>query len=537
MAGPSSSSYSNAAQIPPHRTLPQAVNTASASPVSRSLELKLMHHYTNHTCKTFTFTAPHTEHIWRVVVPELAFGGASHLTEAILAVAALHLRSKHPDNQQLVQASHHYINTTLQEYSAALGRGIDASNAEALFFTSTFIAFQTTATRTFTKDEASLGGGLNGFDHAPTQGAYSVPLSLFSSFQGIKTVTAMAWPFIRNSPVVNEVINSQQALQLDFGVNGGFFDRLLVGLDEELSNMEARVKPYPSSPIQGRGNTYTSPQGINPLSIPGFGSEPMSPYNYQQLSTSPQHLPVPPQSVNSNPGASPVPGTLNVQQQQLPPHADITTTRQAYQHAVAVLNWAHKIPHRGAALAFPATVSSRFVELLNERQPRAMAILASYFALLRSLDGVWWLQGMARREVLGVVSLFNNDYFGPEANRRWMPELKWALDMALYEEKDGHNSGQTQPHVMIDEDVGTFSIPPEIWGADWASEERQFTQERTREGKDFVSQIDMLSQMASPIPSLPVQPVNTMSIDGLTQEAHQRLPEEQENGRAERPVE
>jgi hypothetical protein len=506
-----------------------------------------MHHYTNHTCKTFTFTAPHTEHIWRVVVPELAFGGASHLTEAILAVAALHLRSKDPDNQELVQASHYYINTTLQEYSAALGRGINASSAEALFFTSTFIAFQTTAMRTFTKDEANLGGSLNGFDHAPTQGAYSVPLSLFSSFQGIKTVTAMAWPYIRNSPVVNEVINSQQALQLDFGVNGGFFDRLLVGLDEELSNMEARVKPYPSSPNHGQENSYPPRHAVNPLPIPGFGSEHMSLFNYQQLPVSSQHLPVPTQSTNGNPGVSPVPSPSNLQQQQqtirLPPHTDITTTRQAYQHAVAVLNWAHKIPHRGAALAFPATVSSRFVELLNERQPRAMAILASYFALLRSLDGVWWLQGMASREVLGVVSLFNNDYFGPEANRRWMRELKWALDIALYEDKDGQGNGQTQPHVMVDEDAGTFSIPPEIWGADWASEERQLTHERAKEGRDFVSQIDMVSQMASPVQSLPVVPAATMSIDGPTNDAQQRRPDEghldlnQGDGRDGRPRE
>ena len=91
----------------------------------------------------------------------------------------------------------------------------------------------------------------------------------------------------------------------------------------------------------------------------------------------------------------------------------VTSTRQAYQHAVATLNWAHSKPGKGA-LAFPATVSKRFVELPEERRPRALAILASFLSLLKVVDNVWWLHGMARREVLGIVSLFNSDYFGPE---------------------------------------------------------------------------------------------------------------------------
>jgi hypothetical protein len=465
--------------MPPHRTLPPSGN--GPPPVSRLLALKLMHHYTLHTCKTFTFTAPQTEHIWKVVVPELAFGGAPHLANAVLAVAALHLRSKNPSDKELVQASHFYMGSTLREYSDALNRGIDETTAEALFLTSTLIAFQSTATRTFMKDEGTMAGNLgSGFDRASATGAYAVPLSLFHSFQGVKAVTAHSWQYIRHSSVVNKIINSQQALQLDFNpANKGFFDRLLVGLEEELSTMEARVKPYPNP------ESYPPPGNVT-----GYEPDPFSVFSHNQP------LPVPP---NPSP---PVPGSSQQQGQ-------LDTTRQAYQHAVAVLNWAHKIPHRGAPLAFPATVSRRFVELLEERRPRAMAILACYFALLRSLDGVWWLHGMARREVLGVVSLFNNDYFGAEACRRWMPELKWALEIALYEDKDG---GKSQPEVMVDDDLGTFSIPPEVWGADWATEEQKLNLEKETQGKDFVSQIDMVSQMASPVQSVP----DAMSIGELT---------------------
>ncbi|OIW35522.1 hypothetical protein CONLIGDRAFT_567977 [Coniochaeta ligniaria NRRL 30616] len=432
-----------AAATPLYRQPPTAA-LSPTPPVSRMMELRLMHHYTAYTCKTFALTAPLTEDIWRVTVPKLAFGGAQHLADAVLAVAALHLRSKSPSDKELIRASHAYMAASIAEYSAALTKGIDETNAEALFLTSALIAFQSTATRTFMKDEITFNGMSNktdeGSERASQLGVYAVPFSYFHSFQGVKAITAASWQYIRHSPVVIQIINSQVALQLDFSTSSrGFFGHLLDGLEEELSTMEARVK--------------ASEQAL--------------------------------------------------------PQDTVHTTRQAYQHAVAVLNWAHKIPHKGAALAFPATVSRRFVELLEERRPRALAILACYFALLRSLDGVWWLHGMARREVLGVVSLFNSDYFGAEAYRRWWPHLEWAMRIALWEDRDSgqRRNGEGANGVADDNDaesICTSSIPPEVWGADWATEE-QILALKT-EGVDYVSHIEMLSQMSSPVQSLPPVP-------------------------------
>jgi hypothetical protein len=438
------------------------------------LELKLMHHYTAYTCKTLSFTAPLTEAIWRDTVPKLAFGGAQHLADAVLAVAALHLRSKSPGDKELIRASHAYMAASIAEYSAALARGIDETNAEALFLTSTLIAFQSTATRTFMKDEITFNGLNNkaeeGTERAAALGVYSVPFSYFHSFQGVKAITAASWQYIRHSPVVIQIINSQVALQLDFSTsNHGFFGHLLEGLEEELSTMEARIKPCPA------GSTDNLDGGV-----PDPAQSPLPP-----------SFPEDPPSAGGGSSSSPL--------------TTVSTTRQAYQHAVAVLNWAHKIPHKGAPLAFPATVSRRFVELLEERRPRALAILACYFALLRSLDNVWWLHGMARREVLGVVSLFNSDYFGAEAYRRWWPHLEWAMRIALWEDRgSGRRDGEGKEEEESDGEVGTSSIPPEVWGADWATEEQIL--ELKKEGADYVSQIEMVSQMVSPVQSLPAVP-------------------------------
>jgi hypothetical protein len=454
------------------------------------MELRLMHHYTAYTYKTFTFTAPMTEDIWRVTVPRLAFNGAQHLADAVLAVAALHLRSKSPSDKELIRASHAYMAASIAEYSDALNKGINANNAEALFLTSALIAFQSTATRTFMKDEITFNGMTNrteeGTERAAQLGVYAVPFSYFHSFQGVKAITAASWPYIRHSPVVVRIINSQVALQLDFSTSGqGFFGHLLEGLDEELSTMEARVVPahgdggdaFPAGPVNGHASPAAQ-QGHSP---------------YLQPSVSDEFA-----------GAASAGAGAGAASQGLP-QTTVHTTRQAYQHAVAVLNWAHKIPHKGAPLAFPATVSRRFVELLQERRPRALAILACYFALLRSLDGVWWLHGMARREVLGVASLFNSDYFGAEAYRRWWPHLEWAMKIALWEDRTPLDQGNGGWLEETGVDFGTSSIPPDVWGADWATEEQIL--ELKKEGADFVSHIEMVSQMVgSPQESLPAVP-------------------------------
>ncbi|KAI1641199.1 hypothetical protein F4809DRAFT_587676 [Biscogniauxia mediterranea] len=362
---------------------PEQPSVSSASKSDRMMELKLLHHYTTVTCETLAISSPVSEKIWRETVPHLAFSGADFLVDALLAVSALHLRSISPQDQELIRASHSYMAATLSEYSASLAKGITESNAEALFLTSALIAFQSTASRIFTRDDSG--------DLKDRSDGYVLPLSWFHSFQGVKTIVASSWQWLRNSGIVIPIIESQPALNLDLsGKRATFFSDLLVGVDEELSGLD-------DDPALQR------------------------------------------------------------------------STRQAYQHAVAVLDWAHKIPQTGAPLVFLATVSRRFVDLLEVRKPRALAILASYFALLRFLDSVWWLRGVARREVMGIVSLFDPD------DDEWWPRLQWPLRIALYD-------GDT--------------IPPDIWGADCAAETAQINRAAQ---SGVVSHIELLSRMFSAV--------------------------------------
>ncbi|KAK6842673.1 hypothetical protein PG987_003533 [Apiospora arundinis] len=377
---------------------PDTPPISQTSQNNRMMELRLLHNYTTITSKTLSLQNPDIEAVWRDTVPHLAFSGASFLADGLLAVSALHLRLKSPNDRELIRASHSYMAASLSEYSAALSKGINQSNAEALFLTAALIAFQSTASRIFTRDD--------GGDVRERTDGYVLPISWFHAFQGVKTIVASSWQWLRTSGIVIPIIQSQPSLNLNLSATKStFFGHLLDGLDQELD-----------------------------LSEPDSDSR--------------------------------------------------TLTRQAYQHAVAVLNWAHKVPRTGAPMVFLATVSKRYVELLQAKRPRALVILATFFGLLKVLDsGVWWLKGVARREVMGIVSFFDPD------DEEWWPRLQWPVMVALHE-------GDT--------------IPSEIWGADLSEDG---TSDPHRESEQVLSHIEVLTRMFNSIDASPTRGANSSDDD------------------------
>ena len=352
-----------------------------------------MHQYTHVTSHTLFINSPFTADIWQRAVPEMAFSGKTYLVDAMMSVAALHLRSLHPEDKSLARASHVYAASTLEEYLAHLHIGITAENAEALFLTASLIAFQSVASRIFTKDDAEPES------NGPST-RYELPLAWFHAFQGVKTVVATSWQWIRGSHVVKAVIDSQPSIQLDLNplTATSYFGHLLDGLDEELAT------------------------------------------------ESPEH---------------------------------VSYTSQAYAHAVCVLNFSHKSPYPAASLAFPATVSRRFVDLVEIRRPRALAILACFFALLKRMDGVWWLKDISRREVMGLMGMF-------EPGSKWWRHLEWPIRIALWD--DG-------------------PIPPDVWGTEWEPE--PYRDDGSVES--MMSHIELMAQMLG---QEPLQPLQAGTLDG-----------------------
>lgn len=174
-----------------------------------------MHNYTALTSHTLA-AGDLTDSIqaWQCAIPALAMNSPC-LMDAILAVSALHLRSMNPEDHSLVRASLAYMASAISEYSSTLSRGMDQTNAEAVFATSALIAFQASASRIFVRDED-----------------YTLPLQWFHSFQGVKAVVMASWRWIRSSQAVRPIIAAQPALSLDLSRDGQkFFYPLLEGLE------------------------------------------------------------------------------------------------------------------------------------------------------------------------------------------------------------------------------------------------------------------------------------------------------------------
>jgi hypothetical protein len=316
-----------------------------------------MHNYTAETSKTLAADSTvASQETWQIAVPSMAFE-APCLMDAILAVSALHLRVQNPDDHSLVRASHGYMASAISQHMSCLKKGVDASNAEALFTTSALIAFQASASRRFQVDDMKSQDG---------NGNYTLPTGWFHAFQGVKVVVLASWKWLRQSERVRPIIQAQPALALDFSSGRlKFFDFLLEGLEEQLDQIEEHLK---------------------------------------------------------------------------------VETRQAYEHAVAYLNWAHPKPHRARILGFPATVSQRFVKLIDQHDPRALAIISCFFAMTKIVDDVWWLEGVARLEVSGILSLLQ-----PE----WRQKMDWAIRVAHHEgpmDEETWGSSRTSLGVIKSDD-------------------------------------------------------------------------------------
>ena len=93
-------------------------------------------------------------------------------------------------------------------------------------------------------------------------------------------------------------------------------------------------------------------------------------------------------------------------------------TQYAYDFAVAWLATAHSSLIMRNVFKFTAIVTSRFIQLLGQKDPRALCICAYFFVLMKKLVTIWWLDGVAAPEFWGLMS------FIPE---EWKPLMEWGV--------------------------------------------------------------------------------------------------------------
>lgn len=257
-------------------------------------------------------------------MPQMAFqiGSPGYLADTLLAVSALHLRIKNPNDYLVRVASSYYLSRGLRKLNHEISE-INRENSPSIFTASVLVALYILVSR----QEQEPGK------------QYFVPSAWFRALQGTRHIASVGRIWISKS----------------------IFEPLL--LRDELSSN--------GWPLSGNAPFMELLKGLE--------GESLDPECYS-----------------------------------------------VYINAVRYLSWAYTLQLvkedkdivRRSVLAFPIAAPAMYISLLDCHDPRTLVITAYFFGLVSGLEGIWWLEGVARREIMGISSLV------PE---NWVWAMKWPL--------------------------------------------------------------------------------------------------------------
>lgn len=86
----------------------------------------------------------------------------------------------------------------------------------------------------------------------------------------------------------------------------------------------------------------------------------------------------------------------------------------------AISNGEHTMAILRRVFAFAMHIPRRFIKLVQEQRPRALVVLAHYFALATKPGYVWYIGDVPHREVVGIQKALPDE---------WRDQMRWPLAM------------------------------------------------------------------------------------------------------------
>ena len=80
----------------------------------------------------------------------------------------------------------------------------------------------------------------------------------------------------------------------------------------------------------------------------------------------------------------------------------------------------------GTAFTWPVEVPQKFIEMLSNRAPEALIILAHYCVVLHHLDDYWWIKGWAAHLIQNIYAELDSSFHG------W---IQWPSDVIARNER------------------------------------------------------------------------------------------------------
>jgi len=101
-------------------------------------------------------------------------------------------------------------------------------------------------------------------------------------------------------------------------------------------------------------------------------------------------------------------------------------TIKAYEHTlsyigsvqIAIEEGEHMMAICRRIMTFALLIPNKFRELIAEQRPRALVVLAHYFALGAKVDYVWWIGKTVQREIRGIQKALPDE---------WQSQMRWPL--------------------------------------------------------------------------------------------------------------
>ncbi|KAI9154718.1 hypothetical protein HJFPF1_07275 [Paramyrothecium foliicola] len=116
----------------------------------------------------------------------------------------------------------------------------------------------------------------------------------------------------------------------------------------------------------------------------------------------------------------------------------------AYRRAVAVLSWLNRNLEEAKPLFFFIAVPPHFVQLLVDKDSRALAILGYFYMVVKKARGIWWFDGAAEQEFAVIMACL------PE---RWLPAMSLALQ--YFVRSDPESIEKAPATTSISKKIGT----------------------------------------------------------------------------------
>ncbi|OQE25200.1 hypothetical protein PENSTE_c006G03065 [Penicillium steckii] len=90
---------------------------------------------------------------------------------------------------------------------------------------------------------------------------------------------------------------------------------------------------------------------------------------------------------------------------------------------------------------FPPVVSRDFIQLVSEKRPRALAILARLFAIGKTVENIWWLRGIPEKEIIGINGIMPFS---------WKWTMDWPLSLVSKKSPAEHTTAPSAGRTRID---------------------------------------------------------------------------------------